>query len=728
MKLKKFLAAVLCAATLAGLVVTGPVLAVEPSASSFADITDPTVAEAAEFLRLLGVIGGFEDGTYRPDEPLTRAQFCRLAVDLRGEGAQAEVLMGYTFFKDVKSDHWARGYINYASRIVVGENERLVMGVGDGNFLPDQAITQAQAITMAMRLLGYAQKDVAAGSNWYDGYVASARTLGLLEGITLSPEQPLTRGNAALLFKNLLYAKPKSGDTTFFATLGGKIVEDVVLLSVNATTEDGQTGALAALNGEAMSVYKTGHAPFSTSLQGERVTLVLDKNGSVIDLRRSDKGTRRTVSLAAHEANYITDAAGNRLTVNGTTPLYRGTTQTTYGAVYMDLRSGSQLTLSYDVTGKLEYIYIPTSAEEEKVQAVTRLTCVYENASPSPKSPLTATVLNGTKLTVLPQASEELAAFTPGSIVSFLLTADGKIAGAMAPTADAKSTLVGVVTDADDGTATVETVMTDAAGKKFTFTGKVSSSAERLVGQLVTISSSRSGYLTLTQVSSSGAAGTLNVAQRTLGGEQLSSHVALYERTLNGTPQRISWGQITVASVPANKISYVGRDLSGAIDVIILDDVTGDGYTYGYLSTRSEEVSVPPLNEGDAPSSYSLYYVAVENSTGKHELRTLSSAVIRSTPGGMAKAANDRVGATVTLTAVNNVPRSAFDSQNMTVTVNGVTYPVSENVECCNRATNVWFGSGAEGLNAARAYADTLTIYYDKAPSQGGKVRLVTVG
>lgn len=269
MKLRKFLAAALCAATLAGLAVTGPVLAAEPVTSSFADITDPQVAEAAEFLRLLGVIGGFEDGTYRPDEPLTRAQFCRLAVDLRGEGAQAEVLMGYTFFNDVKSDHWARGYINYASRVTVGENERLVMGVGDGSFLPDDSITQAQAITMAMRLLGYAQKDVAAGSNWYDGYVASARTLGLLEGIPLSPELPLTRGNAALLFKNLLYASPKAGEDTFFVTLGGKILENVVLLSVNATTEDGQTGALAALNGEALSVYKTSHAPFAPSLQGE---------------------------------------------------------------------------------------------------------------------------------------------------------------------------------------------------------------------------------------------------------------------------------------------------------------------------------------------------------------------------------------------------------------------------------------------------------------------------
>ncbi|MBP3521082.1 MAG: S-layer homology domain-containing protein, partial [Oscillospiraceae bacterium] len=248
-------------------------------------------------------------------------------------------------------------------------------------------------------------------------------------------------------------------------------------------------------------------------------------------------------------------------------------------------------------------------------------------------------------------------------------------------------------------------------------------------GQLVTISSSRSGYLTLTRVSSSGATGALNVAQRTLDGALLSSRAALYERTLNGTPRRISWGQITVASVPASKISYVGTDLSGAIDIIILDDVTGDGYTYGYMkSEEGETVQVPSL---DDPSkiefSYSTYNVVVENSSGKHELRTLSSNLIRSTPGGMAASTDGRVGATVTLTAVNNVPRSAFDVENMTVTVNGVTYPIAQGVECYNKAAGSWFGSGADGLNAARAYAATLTIYYDKGPAQGGKIRLVVV-
>lgn len=732
MKLKKILAVLLCAATMAGTAVTGPAAAAEPVASSFTDIADPTVAEAAELLRLLGILGGFEDGTYQPNQPLTRGQFCKIAVELRGEGAQAASYERYTYFTDVKGDNWARGYINYASRIVVSEGERLVMGVGDGSFQPDRAITQAEAITMTLRLLGYSQKDVGSGgAHWYDGYLSTAKGLGLLEDMTVNGDIALDRGNAALLFRNLLYAAPKAGGETFFTSLGGKITENVILLSVDAVTQDGTRGAVMVRAGDVVSTYKTEHAPFDASLQGSRITLIQDKDGKVLDMKASTQGTVRKVTLAAHEVNYITTAAGDRLAMDSATPIYQGERQTTYGAAYMDLTSGSQLTFSYNAAGKLEYIYIPTAAEEETVQAVTRLTCVYENASPSPKSPLTATVLGGTALTVLPQASEALSALTPGSVVCLLLTANGEIAGASVPAADDKSTLVGVVNSYNetDGTATVETIMTDSAGKKFTFTGKVASSAERLVGQLVTVSSSRSGYLTLTRVSSSGATGALNVSQRTLDGALLSSRAAVYERTLNGTPRRISWGQITVATVPASKISYVGTDLSGAVDVIILDDVTGDGYTYGYMkSEEGETVQVPSL---DDPSkiefSYSTYNVVVENSSGKHELRTLSSNLIRSTPGGMAASTDGRVGATVTLTAVSNVPRSAFDMENMTVTVNGVTYPIAQGVECYNKAAGSWFGTGADGLNAARAYAATLTIYYDKGPAQGGKIRLVVV-
>ncbi|MDE6108136.1 MAG: S-layer homology domain-containing protein [Oscillospiraceae bacterium] len=723
MKLKKFLAVLLCVATL-----TAALPALPATAASFPDIEDATVAEAAEFLRLLGIINGMDDGTYQPNQSLTRAQFCRLAVDLRGEGAQAAAYERYTYFTDVKGDHWARGYINYASRIVVGENERLVAGVGDGSFQPDRPITQAEAITMSLRLLGYAQSDVGMGGvNWYDGYIATARALGLLTDIQVSGDTPLDRGNAALLFRNLLYATPKAGKETFFATLGGKITDEVILLSVNATTQDGTDRAVMVRLGEVTSTYKTDHAPFDPALCGRRVTLIQDKDGKVLDMKPSTRGTVRTVTLAAHEAAYITDAAGERYAVDGSAPLYRGEKQSKYSEVYMDLKAGSALTLSYDVLGKLEYIYMPDTGEDTQT-AVARVTCIYEDASPSPRSPLTITALGGTTLTVLPQAVEELAVFKPGDTVSLLLTAEGKVAGALKPASDTRSTLVGVVTAAGDGSATVETILTDSAGKNFTFTGNVSSSAEKLVGELVTVSSSRSGYLTLSKITSSASTGALNVPQRTLGNTLLSDRVALYERTYGSAPKRISWSQITVSSVPAAKISYVGTDLNGDIDIIILNDVTGDGFTYGYMSTRIEEVTVEPLNDGDPKTTYNRYHTVVENSSGKHELPSLSSTVIRSTPGGMAAATNGMVGTTVELVALSGVSRSAFDIQNMTVTVGGITYPIAQNVECYNKTTGHWFGTGATGLNAARAYAETMTLYYDKSPAQGGKIRLIVVG
>lgn len=726
MKLKKFLASALCAAMLTAAL---PVLPAAAANQPFPDIADPVVAEAAEFLRLLGILNGFEDGTYQPDAPLTRAQFCRLAVDLRGEGAQAGAYERYTYFTDVKGDHWARGYINYASRIVIGEGERLVMGVGDGSFQPERAITQAEAVTMTLRLLGYAQKDVgSAGEHWYDGYMTTAKALGLLEDIAVNGDKNLDRGSAALLFRNLLYAAPKAGGDTFFATLGGKITQEVILLSVDAVTQDGTPGAVMFRAGKEVDTCKTDHAPFDTALLGRRVTLIQDKDGKILDMKPSTLGTVRTVTLAAHEAAYITTADGERISMESATTIYQGEDEIKYGDVYMDLKAGSTLTFSYNVAGKLEYVYMPGAAKDSVQEAVTRVACIYEDASPSPRSPLTVTVLGGTELTVLPQATEELAAFKPGDSVVLLLTAEGKVAGAVKPDKNTRSTLVGVVTAGTAETATVETVTANAKGEKFTFSGKVSSSAEKLVGELVILSSTRSGYLTLTAVPATPAAGPLNVSQRTLNGVLLSDRVALYERTQGTAPKPITWSQITVASVPASKISYVGTDLAGNIDIIILNDVTGDGYTYGYMrSQESEPIEVPPLGDG-VTTYYTLHYIVVTNSSGETKVQTLSSTSVRSKPAGMAVGVNGRVSDTVDLPELTNVPRSAFDVQNMTVTVGGVTYPISDKVECFNKTTGKWFGAGAEGLNLARAYAETMTLYYDKAPAQGGKIRLIVVG
>lgn len=727
MKLKRIFAGALALCLCASLWVgAAPAQAAGTLAPAFVDIPDSTQAESAELLRLLGVVSGDGAGHFFPGDQLTRAEFCAMAIGVRKETDKAEGLMNYTIFKDVKGDHWARGFINYAARITVGDSgERLVGGVGNANFAPDRPIEFAEAVTMVVRLLGYSQKDVPSGSNWYSGYMATAQAAGLLEGLDLAPETYLSRGQAAILFRNLLFADTKDGSGSFFAGLGGTEVENVVLLSTNATAPDGTTGCIEVTAESGSTTYKTDHAPFDPALQGAKVELMLDENQKVVAIRTVDTVTRRVVTLGAHEATYITTAAGERITIPSTVDFYRGNEKTSYDKVYMDLKAGGQLSLVYDRTGKLEYAYLAAGADTT-YDIATRLTAVYEDASPSPKTPLTVRAL-GTNFTVLESAVEELAAFKPGDRITLMLTADGKVAGAKAA-GSTGSTLVGVVEIGSADSATVKPVLglKDASGADITFSGSVSSSAEKLEGELVILSSSRANTLTLARVSDSGAKGVLNIQNRTLGGEALADRVYLYERTAGGRPVPIDWKQITVPTVPASKISYAGTDESGKVNVLVLNDVTGDGYSYGYLSPRTKEVTVP-ASGGLPESSYNEYYIDL-TAGEKTEFRVRSNSGLRNnTPGGIAEDVNGW-GSYITLTEIKRVPRSSFNTDTMTGTISGVSYPISDDVVCFNKATGLSFGTGADGLAAARAYGESLSVYYDKDPNQGGKIRMVVVG
>ena len=398
---------------------------------------------------------------------------------------------------------------------------------------------------------------------------------------------------------------------------------------------------------------------------------------------------------------------------------------------YQILKNGMPATLSdirqYDVA---------TYDKATKTLYVSdlRLTGVYENAAPSPVTPLSVTMMGAT-FPVLSSAYHELTSFKIGDVVTLLLTSDGQVAGAVSP-ADAKSTTVGVV-KVEGTTATVTPLadIRDASGQPITFTGTTTYSADsaaKLQGQLVTVSSSKIGTLTISRLSGSGAVGSLDVNARTLGSDKLADNVVLYERVGNGAPVEISFQQLTRATVPASKISYVGKDYAGRVNIIVFDDVTGDQYTYGFAKKGEDQVG------GSGGMSYTNPTITVENG-GEGSERLISGAAIKDgTPVGITASLDEiegvhKLAGWVELKAVENVSRSAFDMNENpaggvapigTVTTNNMVLPVAGNVICYNKVTKQWFGS----LDEARAYADTLTIYYDRAPQEGGKVRLVVVG
>ena len=119
------------------------------SVTKFSDVSDSYTATAIETLRLMGVLDGYGDGTFRPDTVLNRAQFCKMAVYAMDGSGELGRYSTVTIFPDVKPSHWAASYINLASK-----GKAIILGFADGYFRPDSKVTYAQAVTILLRQLG----------------------------------------------------------------------------------------------------------------------------------------------------------------------------------------------------------------------------------------------------------------------------------------------------------------------------------------------------------------------------------------------------------------------------------------------------------------------------------------------------------------------------------------------------------------------------------------------
>ena len=167
--------------------------------SSLEDIKGTDYEAAVSALVELGIVTGYEDGTYQPEKVVTRAELAKLLVVAAGLGSSAESSKGTTNFGDVDiTDEWASGYINIASTY------GYINGYPDGTFGPKKTVTYAEAITMAVRVLGYKNYAEAKGT-WPTNYMATAQTLNLLKDIKIgSTNEGATRGKIALLIWNML--------------------------------------------------------------------------------------------------------------------------------------------------------------------------------------------------------------------------------------------------------------------------------------------------------------------------------------------------------------------------------------------------------------------------------------------------------------------------------------------------------------------------------------------
>lgn len=153
--------------------------------------------DAVDRLAGLGILQG-DEGGLRLEDNLIRGEFCALITRILGLDDSMSAFD--THFYDVKSDHWASGYINAVYSM------GLISGYGDGCFCPDNDITYIEAVKILVCLTGY---DAVAdeGKVYPDGYLALGAKLGITDGTTIN-SMPITRQTAAKLIYNTLSVVP----------------------------------------------------------------------------------------------------------------------------------------------------------------------------------------------------------------------------------------------------------------------------------------------------------------------------------------------------------------------------------------------------------------------------------------------------------------------------------------------------------------------------------------
>lgn len=354
-----------------------------------------------------------------------------------------------------------------------------------------------------------------------------------------------------------------------------------------------------------------------------------------------------------------------------------------------------------------------------------RLTGIYQSASPSAALPSELTFM-GEKFKVLDCAVDDLKQFKLGSSVTLLFTADGQVAGAEDP-AKVRSNAVGMVDPSSSGNKVTVNILNAPSEALKTIEGTISGDAASYRTGLVSVSGLANNSLRLTRLTSKSTGSSLNVSARTLGDAPLAENVQVFERIGSGGIYETSLSAVTTKTVPASKILYQRLNYAGAVDLLVLSDVTGDGYTYG-IAKNGEE----PAGSFDGSTFYNRSTI-VRNSTGEEALKTVGGVSYRDGQFiGLAASLDQldtlpRTAGSMALNSVTKAARSDFDLSSMYFSRGGVTLPIYDKVQCYNASTKTWFDGETveELLNACLSYGDSFTVYYDRSASEGGKVRII---
>ena len=302
--IKRVLSLALAAVMLMGMMVIGAGAAnVE-----YTDAESIENAEAVELLTALDVLGGYPDGSFKPEGTLTRAEaaavICRIML---GADVAESLSAGTAPFADVKATNWAAGYIAYLKNLGV------VSGIGNNKFNPQGTVTVGE---FAKMLLGAAGIDGQfTGSQWLINVSVAAQNADILSSKDVVTADATRDAVAGYTMNALFYTEDGQVDGYYFNVEGYK---DIVF----ASRSEAMIFAAVTSNDSLTADKLVEHKDTTGSLAAEVFSVTKDSNAedafgrpAVEYIQNKGKTSEKSLLVSPKEAvaTYTTGVSANDL-------------------------------------------------------------------------------------------------------------------------------------------------------------------------------------------------------------------------------------------------------------------------------------------------------------------------------------------------------------------------------------------------------------------------------
>ena len=340
---------------------------------------------------------------------------------------------------------------------------------------------------------------------------------------------------------------------------------------LNKASELGLRSGLSRRQGEAMTLTDCAVLLYNT-------LIATNKNGSVygntIGLTISGGQVDTSTILAASLKGPFVATAGEVLPITPTTVYRNG-----------ELSSSPTLNINdvYYYSESLNSLWIYTT------KAAGRITAVSPNAA-APTSVTVAGVTYQIGSTDVAYRISSLSGGGVGQVVTLLLGMENVVVGILTGE-EVDQSYYGVVQSSsrslitDNGAdimQTVKVLCTDGAVRSV----RVNKNLNYPTGWLVSITSSPEGEV-LDSIGEKKVTGTISAANRTLGEYKLADDLEILDTTPDGSGKTIRLDRLDGVTLSSGDVRYYALNDRGEINRLVLDDVTGDVWTYGCLMAWS---------------------------------------------------------------------------------------------------------------------------------------------